>query len=304
MAKLYVTPQKLLTMELGADFGTLDDFKLASLCAQATAAVDSYCAVPRLPQAHDFRGGSIVGETHDWRYPEGPFDIGQRRIFVMHKPVKAVSQLRIYVSKQPIYQEINTEHLIIGQTTGSIDIVALALMPSGLFNALIVPNVGLFVPQLEINYTYGYQFEVEGEMLYPTDGQTFRAENQWWVDGTAPSIYVNAEEVTEGFGIDFDEGVVVFEDPLGANDVVTADYIHSLPNEIMQATGLVAAFLRENSELRSQGFDRLSSIQVAEVKITRAPALKIDNVDQLIPELIPEAAMLLSGYKGDGLVVR
>lgn len=300
MTKLYVTPQKLLTMELGADFDSLDDFKLASLCAQATAWIDSYCSVPRAPQAHDFRGGTITAETHDWRYPEGAFDIGQRRIFVMHRPIKTVSQLRIFVSKQPIYQEIQTEHLVINSTTGSIDIVALALMPSGLFNALIVPNVGLFTPMLEINYTYGREYMVGSEVLYPTDGQTYRAENQWWLDDPAPAISVNNEEVTEGFGIDFDEGVVVFEDDLGSNDVVTATYIHRLPNEIMQAAGHIAAYLRSGASIRAKGLGRLSSIQVETVRLTKAPPVHTEDLDLVVPE----AAMLLEGYKMDGLVVR
>lgn len=300
MAKLYVTPEKLLTMELGADFDTLDTFKLASLCAQATAIVDSYCAVPRLPQVHDFRGGTITGETHDWRSPDGPFDIGQRRIYVMHTPVRTISQLRIFVSKQPIYQEIDTDHLIIGQTTGAIDIVALALMPSGLFNSLLIPNLGILAPQLEVNYTYGREMYVEGEELYPTDGQTFRAENQWWFDDPAPAVYVNGEEVTEDFGIDFSEGTVVFESDLGANDIVTADYTHKLPNEIMQASGHIAAFLRSGSNIRTKGLERLSSIQVETVRITRAAPVHTEDLDLLIPE----AASLLAGYKADGLVVR
>lgn len=298
MAKLYITPQKLLTMELGADFDTLDDVKLASLCSQATTLVDAYCAVPRLPQVHDFRGGTVTEEVHEWRYPESPFDLGQRRMFLMHRPITAINQFRIYVSAQPIFEEIAPVNLVINPTAGYFDIVALALMPSGLFNALIVPNVGLFSPISKTSYSYGWDFEITGEVLYATDASTFRAENQFWQ--ADPVIYKDNVEVTSGITLDLEEGTVTFDTALSASEVVTADYHHRLPNDIMQGAAQLAAFLRAGANIRSKGLERLSSIAVAEVKITRAPSVRVEDID----ELIPEAAMFLSGYRYDGLVVR
>jgi hypothetical protein len=304
VAKLYITPQKLLTMELGADFDELEDVRLHSLCAQATSWIDSYCAVPRAPQVHDFRGGSITTEQHQWRYPASPFDIGQRRVFVYHRPLLTVSQLRIYVSKQPLFLEIAPDHLVINHSAGYADIVALALTPSGIFNALVVPNVGLFVPQVEINYTYGQTFPVAGEYLYPTDGWTFRAENQWWVTDPAPVVYVDSVEQTTGFTINSDEGTVVFDAQQTAETIVTADYTHRLANEIMQAAGHIAAYLRGGSKMRQRGMDRLESLRVAEVTITRQRPQRGVDAGASLEQYVPEAAMLLAGWKQDGLVVR
>lgn len=300
MAK-YLSGQRLLALNdaMGSDLDSLDDVALESLCAQASAIVDSYCLVPRAPQMHDLKGGTITAEVHEWRYPSSAFDIGQRRVYVMHRPLTAISQLRIYVSRQPIYLEIAPEHLVINPSSGYADIVALALTTSGLFNALIVPNVGALSPIVEINYTYGSTFGVIGEVLLETDALTFRAENQFWT-ADDPVVYKNGTIVTTGITLDRTEGTVTFTDPLTASDVITADYIHRLPNSVMHATAYIAAFLRSGAKNRKRGMERLGSIAVAEVKITRAPAVSIENID----ELVPEAAMLLADYRSDGLVVR
>lgn len=299
MAK-YITPGKLLTMELGSDFDALDDVKLESLCAQASALVDAYCLVPRLPQSHDLKGGVVSKEIHEWRYPANAFDIGQRRMYVMHRPLISVSSLKIFVSRQPIYIEIAPENLVINPTGGYADIVALALTPSGLFNALVVPNVGIFTPITEMDYTYGWDLSIVGDLLFETDAKTFRAENQFWKTDPAPVIYLNGTEQTTGFTIDYTEGTVEFDDMLTASDVVTADYSYRLPNNVMQAAGHICAFLRSGARMRAKGLDRLSSIAVAEVKLTRAPSVKVEDID----EYIPEAAMLLADFRYDGLVVR
>ena len=76
----YLTPQRFREMAFGIDISELDDTELAALIAQATSVVNSYCNVPRIPQMHDFRGGTITGEQHQWRYPVTPFEIGPSRI--------------------------------------------------------------------------------------------------------------------------------------------------------------------------------------------------------------------------------
>jgi len=301
MAKLYITPQKLLTMELGADFDGLDDFKLTSLCAQATSWIDSYCAVP---MGHDFRGGTVTGEQHQWRYPSSPFDVGQRRVFLYQRPVISIEQFRIYVSKQPIYLEIAPENLVIYHEGGYFDIVALALAPSGVFNALVVPNVGLFTPQDETNYTYGRRFAILGEELLTTDAYTVRAENQWWVASPAPVVYKNGTPQTTGFTVDRNEGTVRFDTALAMSDAVTADYTHTLDNRILQAAGHIVAYLRGGSKMRERGMDRIGTLKVAEVSITRQTPVRGVDLGESLAQYIPEAAMLLAGFKQDGLVVR
>ena len=55
----YITPQRFREMGFGIDISELDDTELLSLCRQASAVVDAYCNVPRIPQKHDFRGGTM-----------------------------------------------------------------------------------------------------------------------------------------------------------------------------------------------------------------------------------------------------
>lgn len=296
----YITGQKLLTMGLQADLEDLDEVELESLCAQASMLVDAYCSVPRLPAMHDFKGGTIVDETHDWQYPISPFDLGQRRVYTFHRPLVSVDYLRIYVSNQPLYLEVQPAHLVINPTASYMEIISLALTTSGLFNALIVPNVGLLAPIVKVGYSYGYSLAVTGDMLYETDGMTFRATNQFWKASPAPVIHKNGSIITTGFTIDRTEGVVVFDDLLTADDIVTADYTHSLPSDIMYGTAYVASFLRSGARLRQRGLGRVGSVRVAEVSISGVPSVSVDEIDQLMPE----AAMYLAGYRYDHLVVR
>lgn len=299
MAK-YITPGKLLTMGLGGDLADLGDVEIEALCAQASTLADAYCNAPRLPQVHDFKGGQIVDEIHGWQYPVSPFDLGQRRVYVMHRPLVSVDYLRIYVSNQPLYLEINPANLVLNPTQNYMEIVALALTTSGVFNALIVPNVGLLAPIVKLGYRYGYRFDISGETLLETDGQTFRAENQFWYTTPAPKVYLNGTEQTSGITINSTEGTVVFDTPPSASDVVTADYSHHLPNDFMHGVGYLASFLRSGTSLRSKGLDRLSSIRVAEVALATRPMLRVEDIDQMVPE----AALYLAAYRADSLVAR
>jgi hypothetical protein len=303
MAK-YLTGDKFKTMAFGIDTGELEDFELESLCAQASSIIDAYCHVPRLPQPHSFRGGSIVREQHQWRYPITPYgDMGSRRVYPWHKPVISVDQFRIYVTNTQ-YVEIAASELLINNSEGYAEVVSLAITSSGLFNALIVPNVGLAVPVAHISYTYGWELPVTDEIVQSDDGRTFRAENQFWYSDPAPVVKVNGTPVTTGRTFDHNEGVVVFDAMQAADAVVTLSYSHHLPNEIMQAAGFIVAHLHGEAELRAKGMEHVSSLQVAEVRITRNPepagAINEDNLSYYAPE----AAALLSAYRAENITVR
>jgi hypothetical protein len=113
---MYLTPQRFREMGLGIDTSELDDSELLSLINQATAVVNAYCNVPRIPQMHDFRGGTITSETHTWRYPVNSLDIGQRREYLFHWPILAISNFRIYVTNTQ-YIEIAPTELMIPMST-------------------------------------------------------------------------------------------------------------------------------------------------------------------------------------------
>lgn len=303
---MYLTPQRFREMGFGIDVSELDDAELMSLAHQAKAVVDAYCNVPRLPQVHDLRGGTITGEQHTWRMPVAANDVGQRRMYLLHKPLTSISQFRIYVTNTQ-YVEIAPTELLINQIEGYFEVVSLVITAqTGLYGALIIPNVGLATPVAKINYTYGREYEVANEELLCTDGQTWRAQNQWWFSDTdrAPVIKKNGVVQTTGFTIDYDEGSVVFDVNLMASDRVTASYHHKLAPEVQYGAGHIMAYLHGQAELHARGMAHLSSLKVAEVSMaTRAPVATASLAAQL-DLLVPEAALLLSGFAADNLTVR
>jgi len=312
----YLSPARFKKMGFGIDVSELDDDALAALSAQATVWVNAYCLVPRLPQMHDFRGGTVVGEQHSWRYPETPFDVGQRKAYPFHWPIKRISQFRIYVTNTQ-YVNIAPTELFLNNSLRYMEVVSLAITSSGLYNALIIPNIGLATPVVRLGYDYGWDLYESGEMLQPYDGQTWGAQNQWWYSdyeandvygekvGGPPVITVNGSVVTTGFTVNYDEGTVVFDVEPAAGTIVQAAYHYKLPGDIQYAAGHIMAWLHTEAEQHSRGMAHLDSLEIGEVKMKRprvfAPSEK--NPPDL-ETLIPEAAALLYTYRFDGVSVR
>jgi len=299
----YLTPQRFREMGFGIDISELDDSELASLINQAGTIVDAYCNVPRIPQKHDFRGGVIVGEQHAWRYPSTPFEVGQRRYYPYHWPVTSVQKFRIYVTNTQ-YVEIAPTELLINNSERYFEVVSLVLTSSGLFNALIVPNVGLATPVATCDYTYGWDFS-ENEDLLATDGQTFRAQNQFWKTTPAPVVTKNNAVVTTGFTINYNEGAVIFDTNLAASDFVSATYNYKLPSDIAWGCGQIVAYLHGQAELQARGMGHLTMLKIAEVEMERdLPRGMALSLIADLDRLIPEAALFLSSYRNDSLTVR
>jgi len=291
-------------MAFGIDVSELDDLELAALCSQATTWVNRYCLVPRLPQMHDFRGGSITGEQHQWRYPETPFDIGQRKAFPLHWPIKDVTDFRIKVTNTQ-YVGIDPSDLFINNGLKYVEVVSLALTSAGLFNALVIPNIGLATPVVQMNYDYGWDFEESGEILMPDDGQTYRSQNQWWATTPTPVITVNGLVATTGFTINYDEGTVTFAVDQTPGEYVTAAYHHNLPSEIQWATGHIVAWLHAEAEMHARGMAHLQTMNIGEVKMQRPRSFAFSSND--LPDLdslVPEAAQLLKDHRFDGASIR
>lgn len=308
---MYLTPARFREMGFGIDVSELDDNEIQSLATQASAIVDAYCNVPRIPQKHDFRGGSITDEAHTWRMPWGPFDVGQRRMYLYHWPIIAISSFRIYVTNTQ-YVEIAPTELMVNNTERYFEVVSLAITSSGLFNALIIPNVGLATPLAKTSYTYGWDFTCTDETLICTDGQTWRAQNQFWHTDASrtPVIKKNGVVVSNTpvvqYTVDAVEGTVVFTENLLASDTVTATYHHKLPWEIQYGTGHVMAHLHGQAEFHARGMAHLRRLRVAEVEMeTQADhGRSVKSLTENLDILIPEAALLLGGFRADNLTVR
>lgn len=299
---MYLTPERYKTMGFGIDLTDVEDFELAALCQQASAIINAYCLVPRIPQVHDFKGGSITREQHAWRYPSTPFDIGQRRAWPYHWPILAVSQFRIKVTNTQ-YVEIAPTELFINNSDRYLEVVSLAITSSGLFNALIVPNVGLATPVVEIDYTYGWDFTATDEIVYATDGLLYRTANQFWAATPTAVVKRNGTPITSGFALDSTEGTIVFDSPNAATDVISITYHYRLPAEIAQAAGFIVTHLHGEAELRAKGMENVRRLTVAEVTIERASEPSNINAQNL-SYYAPEASALLATYRFDHVTAR
>ena len=307
---MYLTPARFREMGFGIDISELDNAELLALERAATTAANLYCNVPRIPQMHDFRGGTITNERHVWRYPVTPFEIGQRRFYPFHWPILEVQQFRIYVTNTQ-YVDIRPTELMVNNTDRYFEVVSLALTSTGLFNALIIPNVGLATPVASSSYTYGWDFVETDETLANTDGQTYRAQNQFWLSGTdlygvdrTPVIKKNGSVVSSGFTIDMVEGTVVFDAQLVATDVVTATYHYPLPPDIQFGVGHIMAWLHAEAEMHQRGMAHLNALSIGEVKMQRPRAFPTAQIAASLDSLIPEAAMYLSSFRSDHITVR
>jgi hypothetical protein len=292
---LYVTPEKYRTMGFGIDLEGVEDVELASTLSRAQSIAEAYCSVPKLPKAHSFLGGVITPErpeTHRWRLPDNEFDQPQRRIYPFHWPVKSVEQCRIYVTNTQ-YLNIPPTELFINNTERYLEVISLLISGYGLFG-MILPTMGLYQPQSKTAYTYGFEYEVEGETLFPTDARTYRAANQHWIDGTA-HVYLAGVEQVSGFSVNQIEGTVTFDDPPGMGVEVAVDYMHKLPWEIRDAVGTIATHLLGERESQARGMTGVRTLKVAEVTITNQGDKEGKN--NIGTYIEPEAAWLLDGFK-------
>lgn len=281
---MYLTTERFRTMGFGSDISNMDDIEIQAVLQRASNLVDTYCAVPLLPQKHDFRGGTVVGEAHAWSE--------STRFYPWHRPVRSVSSMRVYATNN-VYVELGGDDLFIDISGGFIEVVALAITPIGFFGATGL--VTLRNPVTRLDYTYGYDFEEVGDYLQPTDAREYRSEHQFWASNPVPQIYKNSVAVTTGFSINALEGTVIFDSPLAAEDIVTADYHHTLPSEISQATGLIAASLISDRDLISKGLGNLAEIQVEEVRLRRDSRRTGTFV---VADAIPDTAKaLLAGFQ-------
>jgi len=293
----YLTPDRFRTMGYGVDFTAWEDVEIRSSLFRASATVDAYCAVSLQPQRHDFRGGTITNEMHEWIADQYERNVHPLRFYPWHRPIKTVTQLRIY-STPTVYTEILPTEVFINNSAGFIEVSSLKLTQYGIFGSgVITALVGLWNPQVVMSYTYGYNFPVVGEILEDTDAFLYRAQNQWWDSGSTTTVYKNGVEQTTGFAIDYNEGTVTFDDALAASDVVTVDYSYKLPVEIAQATGYIAAEDFGESALVAKGMSGIDTLTVGEITLRRSTSPGQRGANSVVQDFIPEEAqVLLDGF--------
>jgi hypothetical protein len=294
----YLTPDRFKAMGFGLDLADVEDYELRQTLARASALVDAYCAVPMLPQRHDFRGGTITGEQHDWRLADMSIGIsagslGSRRVWANHKPIKDVTSFKVkFTNTYDV--TIAPENLYIQHIEGWAEVVSIAAIVTGIYPVGI--NFGLYTPVAEFDYTYGYNLTATDEVLDPTDAATFRSVNNWWATTPAPVIYKNGVVQTSGYTVDYNEGTVTFDANLAATDLVTVDYTYKMPSAIGEATALVAVHLLGEADLQRKGMAGIGMLRVAEVELRREGMGRRGATTGVMDELEPEITALLAPF--------
>lgn len=290
----YLTEERFRVLGFTGDLGELSSAEIRNLLIAASAKVDAYCAVPKMPQPYSFRGGTVTDEIHDW-FPGDALTPAQRRIWAFSKPIKAVSALKIYVTINQ-FTEFDPTELMIQRTIGAIDLVSLGLTTSAPLGAYVLPNIGLQHPQVAISYTYGWQLTATDEILEPTDAFYFRAVNQFW-DDTDVVVKVDGVVQSTGFTLDKTEGAVVFDAAQSPEAVVTCSYGYTLPQDIATATGLIAHDMFNERELDDKGMGNVRSLKVGEISIDRGLRYQASGSNQDAVQISPDAEGYLAGYR-------
>jgi hypothetical protein len=298
----YLTADRYRTMRFGTDLD-IEDVELASVIARAGSLADAYCNVPMRPQRHSFLGGTISNEQHRWRLAQTPFETTQRRVYPYHTPILRCSQFRIYVTQPDPdiedgqYVLVDPKDLMVNRVEDYIEVVSAAMTSTGLFNALIVPAIYLASPLATLDYTYGWDFTVTGERIYPTDGLTYQSQNNFWTTATVV-VYGNDAVVTASdYTVDRSEGCIRFTSPPAIGASITVDYHHKLPVEIRDAIGYITTHLLEEASVTERGLAELQEIRIAEVTLRRMPEeSNKGSARGYISQKVPEAAILLDDF--------
>ena len=292
---MYLTPERLKTMGHGLDTDGIEAVAIRSAIARASAQIDAVCAVPRLPQKFDFRGGKMTDEAHAWYID--PYERPHPFQFWPYAgPVIAIQAFAIYATNT-IKVEIDPANIFINNSAGYVELSSLNLTQFGVFGAGIVPLLGLYNPIAKMTYTYGYRFEVVDEVLEPVDARTYAAQNQFWTDATV-TVKKDGTAVTgTDYTVNRTEGWIVFAANLAADVEVTASYTYSLPWEIAHACAAIVAQDIGEADLRRKGMEGVASLKIQEVSITRSSGTNERGREGSLTDDLPdEAARLLAGY--------
>ena len=290
---MYITPERFRAMGFGVKVDDLSDADLSIILSRAAADIHTYTNVAMQPLPHDFRGGSVVGESHTWRLE--PYDTNpSRRVWLYHPPVRVISSARIYMTNDQ-YVELAPDHLYYEPSEGWIEPTSAALTSFGLFGATVLPFVGLSEPHLVTDYTYGQDYPVTERLYYADSGYRWIGSVGNW---RSDPVVVRVNGVTTpdaDYAVDRVEGSITFSQNFPQDgDVVDADYVGSLHPDIALAQGVIAANKVTEKNLVASGMGNLRALRVAELSIERD--YRRNSGNETPPTVPPEAAALLDPF--------
>lgn len=296
---MYLTPAQFRARNFGVKVDDLLDVDLASYLRRAAEAVHLYTGAPMLPVPHDFRGGTIVGETHVW--PIDPYDRRMHhRVFPKHRPVIEVSSARLYATETQ-YLTFDASEIHYEASEGWIEPASANLTSYGLFGAAMLPFIGLEHPFLSLDYTYGWIVPTTERVYYSDVGNVWRATTGHW-RADPVTVQVNGVPVGSGtYVVDRVEGTIRFTSGIPTeDDAVDVTYVGSLPPAIPEAQGIIAASRITEKNLVAQGLGGLRAIRVAELSLERDYRRQDKGTSEV--SIPPEAAEILAPYKLTGVV--
>lgn len=288
---LYITPARYRTMGFGADISEVDDSQLSMQLRIASTLVNRYC---NRPGNYDFRGGSVIGEKHNWNIGNEHAPIGSIGVFPLCKPLIDLDTFQIYVTNT---QYLDVDPTMVNYGEGNLLMPVIAASSIGIWSYTAVPVAGFPIPEARISYSYGYRHEDLGELLYPEGEGIYRASNQWWTADPIV-IYKNGTPLVENtdFTVNRDEGTIdlsqAAQDAMDFDDEITADYIHRLPEEVRDAAGVIATDLIGATYIVGAGLLGLTRIKAEEIELTQAPSGNFVG-----GEINDRAKNLLSAYR-------
>jgi len=130
-------------MSTGVDFTGLSDPDKEALIARASRLAESEAGLPR---DGSFLVTEYVNEQHDWRR-------ATRRAYLYNRPIISLDEVRLRVGAETT-AVIPAEQVYVNNTGGYIEASSLALA-FGIAPEII--TLGLSEPQLEVDYTAGYE---------------------------------------------------------------------------------------------------------------------------------------------------
>lgn len=278
-------------MGQGVDLTGIEDQDLAAHIQIASGLANQYCNVDL---DHDFRGGSVTGEEHEWHLGNYMWP-GSGVIYPKHKPLIDITSFRLYVTNTQ-YLELEVDRIHYHERENKLEPL-FAEASVGVWAAGQVPVAGFKEPKAKIDYTYGYSFSVTNEQMFPDGGVTWRAQNQWWDNTVTPVVAVNGAPVDAAdLTIDYDEGTVGIDDDVLTDldisaaevDGVTASYTYKLPTNIANATAIITTSLLGSRAIAEKGLLGLSGIRVEEVEIrqSRDSRLAVDEIPGTAQKLL------------------
>ena len=291
----YLSVNRFLDGGYGIDTSTFTRSQLRNILVRATANVNRFCSVPSIPQAFDFRGGSVTGEKHQWPYvPPLLITSGSRRVFLNQKPLKDVSSFVLRLAKDYTVSLDPVRNIVVNQMEGYVEVVALTPVITGYFP--VGWNFGLWNPLAEVDYTYGWSFEVIGDECEAISPDLYTASHGNW-SADAPTVYVDGVEIDPtDYSVNTDDGSILFASTVEptVQSVVTCDYTYLCPDAVSEATGIIATDLIGKARIAARGMIGLSSIRVAEVAITQMMPNRYETRNSVSIPL--EAATLLNAF--------